>query len=305
SVKLLNCVSVQIPRLQTRYVSGDVARKVFNNECKRLHKEKVATLDDVTLYEYLKIEAAALVTDRVSDVKKSSPLALDLGCGRGYISQELSEFDGIDLLFQGDTSQSYLNNPCQPKLTTHSVNFNEESLPFRTDTFDMVLSSMSLHWVNDLPKCFKEVLRILKPDGCFIGMMIGADSLFELRCSLQLAEVEREGGMAPHISPMIQGHQLANLLYNAGFKLVTLDFDQLVVNYPSMFEVMYDLKGMAENNCGVNIKPLNRDTILAASGIYEAMYGNSDDKTVPCTYQMLFMIGWKSHESQQKPLDPG
>ncbi|XP_002130990.2 arginine-hydroxylase NDUFAF5, mitochondrial [Ciona intestinalis] len=285
--------------------SSNAARVVFDTKLKRLHKDRTAKLEDVAVFEYLKKEAAAMVADRVADVKRSLPLTLDLGCGRGFISEELSQLDGVDMLIQGDTSNAYLLNSCTSVLDTQSVTFGEENLPFRDETFDMVLTSMSLHWVNDLPACFKEVLRVLKSDGCFIGMMLGADSLFELRCSLQLAELEREGGMAPHVSPMIQGHQLANLMYNAGFTLVTLDFDQLVVNYPSMFEVMYDLKGMGENNCAINIKPIHRDTILAASGIYQSMYGDLEKNSVPCTYQMLFMIGWKAHESQPKPLDPG
>ena len=49
---------------------------------------------------------------------------------------------------------------------------------------------------------FREVNRILKPDGVFIGALLGNDTLYELRCSYQLAELEREGGISPHISPM-------------------------------------------------------------------------------------------------------
>ena len=65
-------------------------------------------------------------------------------------------------------------------------------------------SSLSAHWVNDLPGLFKEVRRILKKDGVFIGSLFGGDTLFELRCSLQMAEVEREGGFASHVSPFVQ-----------------------------------------------------------------------------------------------------
>ena len=54
--------------------------------------------------------------------------------------------------------------------------------------------------------CFAGVLvqikEALKPDGVFLGALFGGDTLFELRTSLQLAEVEREGGISPHVSPM-------------------------------------------------------------------------------------------------------
>ena len=48
------------------------------------------------------------------------------------------------------------------------------------------------------------VARILKPDGVFIGGMFGGETLVELRVALQLAEMEREGGFSPHISPFVE-----------------------------------------------------------------------------------------------------
>lgn len=68
----------------------------------------------------------------------------------------------------------------------------------------MVLSSLSLHWVNDLPGCFDAIFKSLRPDGVFMAVLFGGDTLFELRSSLQLAEMERKGGISPHISPFAQ-----------------------------------------------------------------------------------------------------
>jgi len=64
---------------------------------------------------------------------------------------------------------------------------------------DLVTSCLAMHWINDLPGLFSEVQRILKPDGVFIGAMFGGDTLVEMRVSLQLAELEREGGFSPHV----------------------------------------------------------------------------------------------------------
>jgi NADH dehydrogenase [ubiquinone] 1 alpha subcomplex assembly factor 5 len=79
---------------------------------------------------------------------------------------------------------------------------DEEHLPFEENSLDAVVSSLSLNWVNDLPGTLIQIKNSLKPDGVFIGAMFGGDTLFELRTSLQLAEVEREGGISPRISPM-------------------------------------------------------------------------------------------------------
>lgn len=160
--------------------------------------------------------------------------------------------------------------------------------------------------MNDLPGCFKQINMALKDDGVFIGAMFGGDTLFELRTSLQLAELEREGGFGPHVSPFTEPSDVADLLRRAGFALMTVDLDEIVVNYPSMYEILYDLKGMGESNCAWNSKPsLHRDTLQAASAIYKDRYGCRTDNSVPCTFQIIHMIGWKPDPSQQKPLPRG
>uniref|UniRef100_A0A8C0GGI0 Arginine-hydroxylase NDUFAF5, mitochondrial n=1 Tax=Chelonoidis abingdonii TaxID=106734 RepID=A0A8C0GGI0_CHEAB len=162
-----------------------------------------------------------------------------------------------------------------------------------------------LHWVNDLPRAFREIHQVLKPDGVFIGAMFGGETLYELRCSLQLAELEREGGFSPHVSPFTDVTDLGHLLGRAGFNTLTVDTDEIQVNYPGMFEIMEDLKGMGESNCSWNRKPiLHRETMLAAAAIYQEMYG-SNDGSVPATFEIYYMIGWKFQESQARPAQRG
>lgn len=70
---------------------------------------------------------------------------------------------------------------------------DEEALPFEPGSFDLVMSSLSLHWVNQLPSTFSQIMKCLRPDGVFIAALFGGDTLYELRGSLQLGETEREG----------------------------------------------------------------------------------------------------------------
>lgn len=63
------------------------------------------------------------------------------------------------------------------------------------------------------------------------------------RCSLQLAELERVGGISPHVSPFTDVRDIGSLLTRSGFTMLTVDSDEIVVCYPSMFELMTDLKG--------------------------------------------------------------
>ncbi|NWS67048.1 NDUF5 hydroxylase, partial [Crotophaga sulcirostris] len=287
------------------------ALRLFDRRLKRKQKNWAALQAGRAACEYLREEVgpggrrrrgeASLTRPHPRFPPRTFPLALDVGSGRGYIAQHLTK-ETVEKLIQVDIAENALKNAVECEIPTVSVVADEESLPFKENTFDLVVSSLSLHWVNDLPKAFKEIHHVLKPDGVFIGAMFGGDTLYELRCSLQLAELEREGGFSPHVSPFTAVSDLGHLLSRAGFNTLTVDTDEIQVNYPGLFEVMEDLQG---NNCAWNRKPLlHRETMLAAAAIYKEMYGNSDG-SIPATFQIFYMIGWKFHESQARPAQRG
>lgn len=120
-----------------------------------------------------------------------------------------------------------------------------------------------------------------------------------------MAEIEREGGFGLHISPFVEAIDIGALLQRAGFKLLTIDHDRFTICYPTMFELMVDLKAMGENNATWNRKPhLNRDSMLAAAAIYKHFYGK-DDGTIPASFYVYYFIGWKHDESQTKEAKRG
>ncbi|XP_004840892.1 arginine-hydroxylase NDUFAF5, mitochondrial isoform X2 [Heterocephalus glaber] len=277
---------------------------IFDRGLKRKQKNWAAQQPEPTRFDYLREEVGSQIADRVYDIARDFPLALDVGCGRGYLAQYLNK-ETVGKFFQTDIAENALKNSLETEIPTVSVLADEEFLPFQENTFDLVVSSLSLHWVNDLPRALEQIHYVLKPDGVFVGAMFGGDTLYELRCSLQLAETEREGGFSPHISPFTAVSDLGHLLGRAGFNTLTVDTDEIQVNYPGMFELMEDLQGMGESNCSWNRKALlHRDTMLAAAAVYREMYRNLDG-SVPATYQIYHMIGWKYHDSQARPAERG
>uniref|UniRef100_A0A8D0KPX9 Arginine-hydroxylase NDUFAF5, mitochondrial n=1 Tax=Strix occidentalis caurina TaxID=311401 RepID=A0A8D0KPX9_STROC len=222
--------------------SGSGALSPFDRGLKRKQKNWAALQAEPAKCDYLREEVGGRIADRVFDIPRTFPLALDVGSGRGYIAQHLTK-ETVEKLIQVDIAENALKNAVESEIPTVSVVADEEFLPFKEDTFDLVVSSLSLHWVNDLPRAFKEIHQVLKPDGVFIGAMFGGDTLYELRCSLQLAELEREGGFSPHVSPFTAVSDLGHLLSRAGFNTLTVDTDEIQVNYPGLFEVMEDLQG--------------------------------------------------------------
>lgn len=181
-----------------------------------------------------------------------------------------------------------------------------ETLPYEPNTFDAVLSSLSIHWVNDLPSLLGQIHSILKPDAPFLAAMMGGDSLFELRTSLQLADLDRRGGVSPHVSPMADVRDIGGLLTRAGFQLLTVDVDDVIVEYPDTFSLMMDLQAMGENNAVLkSAGGLSRDVLLANEGIYRQLHGEEGKDSIPATFRVIYMIGWKEGSGQRKPLPRG
>ena len=191
-------------------------------------------------------------------------------------------------------------------MMTRQVVDDIEYLPYEADSFDAVLSSMSLHWVNDLPSLLAQVNRMLKPDSPLLAAMLGGDTLFELRTSLQLAELERRGGLSPRVSPLADVRDVGGLLQRAGYNLITVDVDDIVVDYPSSYALMQDLQAMGESNAvlGREPGPIPRDVLLAVDPIYRELHGN-EDGSIPATFRVIYLIGWKKGPDQPRPLQRG
>ncbi|GJE87485.1 S-adenosyl-L-methionine-dependent methyltransferase [Phanerochaete sordida] len=246
--------------------------------------------------------------ERLLDIKRKFNSVLDLGSGPGHLSKMLEPYMTQKVVLLDSSEKLLKRDPdSEFEVEVERIHADEERLleVVPKNSQEAILSCMSLHWVNDLPGILVQIKEALQPDGVFLGALLGGDTLFELRTSLQLAEAEREGGISPHVSPMTDSRDMSNLMGRAGFTLLTVDVDEVKVNYPSMWELMDDLRDMGESNAVVGRRHIiHRDTLTAAAAIYQAMHQN-EDGSVPATFQVIYVIGWKPAPSQPKALERG
>jgi SAM-dependent methyltransferase len=244
-------------------------------------------------HNFLKREAAMRLADSLSDVKRSFALALDLGCHRGELAKALR--GRAQTLIGCDFAEAM-----GPQVVC-----DEELLPFAPDTFDLVISALSLHHVNDLPGTLIQILKSLKPDGLFLAILPGANTLKELRASITGASAEHGFALSPRLSPLIEVRDAGALLQRAGFALPVVDSDMITVEYDTAFKLMEDLRGMGEGNVLIEQRKTltSRLQLAAIADYYRAHF--SDGKAVKASFEFITMIGWKPHASQQKPAQRG
>lgn len=312
-----NCATAKKPTLPYDYFHTEVARRLIDR------------LDDINVRDEgfpLALEVGArgeFVRDAIVDGCNDDDLMLEdedenamFAGGRGGVrklvqmdscSAMLHRDDVLGEIKRGDENAEDNNNStvCE----TYKLAFNIDDatpLPFPDGTFDLAISSMALHWVNDLPRLLREVERVLKPDGCFLFALPGGNTLPELRSTLVLAELERTGGVSTHVGPYVDLSNVGSLLTGTGFRLPTIDIDDLHIGYPNAMVLMEHLARMGEGNACMNRKDrVGAGTFASAACLYKELYPAEGDDGIVASAQVIYGIAWKEHESQQKPDDRG
>jgi SAM-dependent methyltransferase len=254
--------------------------------------------------DFLKRRAAEDAVIRLEAIMREFPLAVDLGARNGAFRDALAASDAaakVGVLIEADLSSAMLAGRGGPRLVA-----DEERLPFAYGRLDLVVSTLALHWTNDVVGALIQIRRALKPDGLFVGALLGGSTLTELRHSLVEAEIEMTGGAGSRVSPFADAHDAAGLLQRAGFALPVADVDKVTVRYAHPLKLLADLRAMGETSVLAerHPKPLTRRVLGRAFEIYIEKFAEPDGR-IPATFEILTLTGWTPDASQQKPLRPG
>ena len=276
--------------------------RLFNRDLLRTRLNRAAAV--YANADFLKRRAAEDAVVRLEAIMRDFPLAVDLGARNGAFADALALSDAkprVGHLIEADLSSAMLAGRTGPRLVA-----DEERLPFAFGSLDLVISTLSLHWTNDVVGALIQIRRALKPDGLFIGSMLGGATLTELRQSMLAAEAELTGGAGPRVSPFADAYDAAGLLQRSGFALPVADVDRVTVRYAHPLKLLADLRAMGETSVLAerHPKPLTRQVLARAFQIYAERFAEPDGR-LPATFEILTLTGWAPDPSQQKPLKPG
>ncbi len=183
---------------------------------------------------------------------------------------------------------------------------DDDVLDLDVGAHDLVIHGLSLHWANDPVGQLIQAKRALVPDGLFIGVMFGGQTLAELRAVLAEVEIELTGGLSPRILPMGEIRDLGALLQRAGFALPVADSDLRAVTYENATALIRDLRRMGERNAlEQRLKaPLSRAVLTTIEDRYARHFPTGDGR-ISASFDLVFLTGWAPDDSQPKPLRPG
>ena len=274
---------------------------VFDRSLVRRRRERA--IPGYADFAFLEQEVAERLAERLDDIRRRFPVALELGARSGALGRLLRASGKVDTLVQTDLSPAWARARADDG---PAAAVDEEALPFAEGSLDAVFGALSLHWVNDLPGALAQIRRALKPDGLLLMAMLGGDTLVELRDAMFEAESEVTGGVSPRVSPFADLRDAAGLLQRAGFALPVADADTIPVTYETAFHLMRDLRGMGEANTVLERRRefSPRALFARAAEIYAARFAGPDGR-VPARFQVLYLTAWAPSADQPKPLRPG
>ena len=253
---------------------------VFDRRAVRLHRDRAAAT--VGAVADVLGDAAARLLDRLDDTTRRFSRALDVG-GRGVVAPMLRA-RGIDVVACDLSAAMAI---CAGARLC--VAADEEWLPFGAGSFDLIVASLSLHWVNDLPGALVQLRRALTPDGLLLASVPALGSLVELRAALGEAEFALTGGVSPRVSPFPDLRDCAGLLQRAGFALPVADVETIEVLYRDPLNALRDLRAAGEANAIAA-----RDRRIASRGLFAQALARLpvQDGRARLTLRLAVMTGW-------------
>jgi len=274
-------------------------RFLFDRKLLRARRARFA--HEIKAREFLLAHVAREIAERVELMLRPFPLGLDLGAYHGLLGRKVVALPSVGTMIYAESALAFAALCPKPSLVC-----DEDLLPFKDASLNLVISGLALHRVNDLPGALIQIRRALAPDGLFMAALLGAGALIELRRALLEAEAETEGGASPRISPFGDVREYGALLQRAGFALPVADAETLEVLYKSPRELMREVRALGGGNVLLarSRKPLSRQTLKRAEDLYRARHATPDGR-VKASFEIVYLAGWGPDPSQQRPLKPG
>ena len=277
-------------------------------EVRRAFDRAAASYD---AHAVLQREVCDRLLERLDFMKLNPQQILDMGTGTGYGLQQLQRRYANASLIGLDLAPSMLARararfPAPPWLQRIAARFTPaaaasmdfvcadmERLPFKNNSLDLIWSSLTLQWANDLEATLRDCYRSLAPGGLLMFATFGPDTLKELRAAFAGVDT------APHVNRFADLHDIGDMLVNAGFANPVMEMEMLTLTYADLKSLMIDLKGIGAHNAAVT----RRRGLLGKSAwqkLEQAYEAYRIAGRLPASYEVIYGHAWVGDKTHRE-----
>lgn len=230
--------------------------------------------------------------DRLHYLKISPQRILDLGCGPGHFSRELSllypkaQIVSLDLtpamLMQAKKKQGWLRKWPLVAADMHKM-------PFVSGAFDLVFANQVIHWADSLPQVLRELNRVMNVNACLMFTTLGPDTFKEIRTAWSAHP-------SAHVNEFADMHDVGDCLMAERFLEPVMDMEVLSVHYETLALLVRSLK--AQGVINVNPERNKGLTSKASWRTFESQYAElqTPENKYPLSYEVVYGHAWKGEQ---------
>ncbi|KYH12666.1 class I SAM-dependent methyltransferase [Neorickettsia sp. 179522] len=256
-------------------------KRLFNTRAIIARRKRFARVD--ASHYYLLLEIYALLLEKING---SFSDVLNFGAHRGELLISLKEFEGLSFenIVHLDVCHEMLEGIFGKKIVVEDDNFE-----LGENNFDLVISGMFMHHVNDLVNAFSAIYKSLKAGGICLVSLFGPETLLELKQAIFNAD--SGDGFVPRVSPFIHIKDAGKLIQRIGFALPVVTSEKVVVEYSSVDKLFTDIHATAQSSAilGINYGMTTRSTLRRIITEYKRLCPDG----IRATFEVLVLVAMK------------
>ncbi len=226
--------------------------------------------------------AADRLLERLDYFKLEPKKILDIGSGTGYCSRELKKRFPTANVTGVDIAKGMIDYSSQQSKTEDYICADALSLPFESNSADLIFSNLTIQWIEQLDALFKEFHRVLNPNGLLLFTSLGPDTLYELKQSWQAIDDYK------HVNDFMDMHHLGDAMLNAAMLDPVVDNEPVVIGYNQALELMRDLKNIGAHNIDKQRKSGLTSPRIIKKLELEYQKFKMENGELPATYELIY-----------------
>jgi len=231
---------------------------------------------------FIQKEIAKRLCDRLELIQCQPQRILDLGAGTGFCTQLLAQRFPKAQIIALDLAEGMCQFYRKHRSVAHTLCADAQRLPIASNSFDLIVSSLLFHWLDDLPMALIEIQRVLKSEGILLFSSLGPDTLLEIRHSWDSVDD------CSHVLDFQDMHNIGDDLLAARFEDPVMDQERIVLTYKEITQCLRELK----NSGATNLTQGRMHGLMSVAKFKQFMKNYESlrlpDGAFPATYEVIY-----------------